>query len=85
MKKIQIIGNITRDAEVKTFEGGRSVINFDVAVNEQYKSKDGEKVKKVSYIKCAVWRDSTAIVPPRAQLLPLRRQSITNDVVRAAF
>jgi len=61
MKKISIIGNVTKDAEVRNFEGGRSVINFDVAVNERYKDKSGQKVERTSFIRCAMWRDNTDI------------------------
>ncbi len=61
MRKIQVIGNVTRDAEVRTLDGGRSVINFDLACNERYKDKNGEKRDRVYYIKCAIWRESTRI------------------------
>lgn len=61
MRKIQVIGNVTRDAEIKQFDGGRSVINFDLACNERYKDRNGQKVEKVYYIKCAVWRENTNI------------------------
>jgi single-strand DNA-binding protein len=61
MKKISIIGNVTRDAEIKQFDGGRSVINFDVAVNERYKDKNGQKIEHTSFIRCAMWRDNADI------------------------
>jgi len=61
MKKISIIGNVTKDAEVRAFEGGRSVINFDVAVNERFKDRNGQKQERTSYIRCAMWREVTTI------------------------
>ena len=61
MKKISIIGNVTKDAEVRAFEGGRSVINFDVAVNERFKDKNGQKQERTSYVRCAMWREVTTI------------------------
>ena len=61
MKKISIIGNITKDAEVRSFEGNKSVINFDVAVNERFKDKNGQKVERTSFIRCAMWRENTSI------------------------
>lgn len=61
MKKIQIIGNVTKDAEVRSVSGSKSVINFDVAVNERWKDRNGVKQERVSYIRCALWRDNTAI------------------------
>lgn len=56
MKKIQIIGNVTRDAVIKEV-GFKKVINFSVAVNERY-IKDGQKQEKVSYYNCAVCKDN---------------------------
>ena len=56
MNKHQFIGNITKDAEIKNFESGRSVINFSVAVNERW-MKNGEKQEKTHFFKCALWKD----------------------------
>lgn len=61
MRKIQAIGNVTRDAEVRHLEGGRSVINFDIACSERWTDKSGTKQTKTYYIKCVMWRDSTTI------------------------
>ena len=61
MKKISIIGNVTKDAEIRRFEGGRSVINFDVAVNERYKDRNGQKAERTTYVRCAMWRENTSI------------------------
>jgi single-strand DNA-binding protein len=58
MNKIQVIGNITRDAVIKE-TNGRKVINFSVAVNENYKDKDGNKVEKAVYYNCAIWKESS--------------------------
>lgn len=61
MRKITIIGNVTKDAEVRHFENSRSAINFDVAVNERYKDRSGQKVENVHFIRCVMWRDNTEI------------------------
>ena len=63
MNKHQFIGNITKDAEVRQFEGGRSVINFSCAVNERWKDKNGQKQEKTYFFKCALWREHTTIAP----------------------
>jgi single-strand DNA-binding protein len=61
MRKFQIIGNLTRDAEVKQISPQRSVINFDVAVNERWRDSQGNKQERTSYVQCALWRDQTTI------------------------
>lgn len=60
MKKITIIGNITRDAEIRDFSN-RKAINFSVAVNESYKDSSGTKVEKSSFFNCTLWRENTTI------------------------
>lgn len=60
MKKITLIGNITRDSEIKDFSN-RKAINFSVAVNESYKDSSGNKVEKSSFFNCTIWRENTSI------------------------
>jgi single-strand DNA-binding protein len=48
MNKAIIMGNLTRDPELRYLPSGKPVCNFSVAVNDRYK-KDGEQVENVSY------------------------------------
>lgn len=50
-----IIGRITKDAVVNTLEDERKVVNFSIAVNDNYKPKGGEAVKLTTYFNCAYW------------------------------
>jgi single-strand DNA-binding protein len=50
VNKCFYIGNLTRDMEVKDFDGGGKVGNTAVAVNESYKAKDGTKKEIVTFI-----------------------------------
>ena len=43
--KVQLIGNVGNDPEIKTFDGGRKLANFTLATNESYKNDKGEKVE----------------------------------------
>jgi single-strand DNA-binding protein len=58
MVKMQIIGNLTKDAVLNNVSG-RSVINMTIAHNE--KTKEGNS--KTIYVDCAYWTDKTAIMP----------------------
>lgn len=50
--KVQIIGNLTNDPELKTIPTtGTSVVNFSVATNEYYTDKNGEKKEKTEFHK----------------------------------
>lgn len=53
--KAIIMGNLTRDPEMRTTPGGASVCSFTVAVNRTYKDGSGENVDSVSFIDCSAW------------------------------
>jgi single-strand DNA-binding protein len=61
---MNIIGRVTKDAEVRTLSNNRQVVNFSVATNESYKSKQGERVEQTTYFDCAYW-----ISPKVAEIL----------------
>jgi len=48
MKQILITGNLTRDAEIRTTQGGDNVCSFSVAVNDY-------KTKEPYYFECSYW------------------------------
>jgi len=60
MNRLEIIGHIGNDAEIKDL-GTNQVINFSVAVSESYTNKQNEKVTTTMWFECAKWGNSTAI------------------------
>jgi single-strand DNA-binding protein len=57
MKRLTILGNLTKDAIVREFpEKSQCVINFSVAVDDGYKDRTGEWIKRTSYFDCSMWR-----------------------------
>ena len=44
-----IVGNLTRDPEIKQLPNGNMVADFSVATNRSYKNQQGEKVDKVEF------------------------------------
>lgn len=60
MRRIEVIGNLTKDAEIKNVSG-KNLITFTVAVNEKYKDKTGTQVDKAHYFDCSLWRDETHV------------------------
>jgi single-strand DNA-binding protein len=59
MNRLEIIGHIGQDAEVKDL-GQNQVINFSVAVSESY-LKDNEKKTITTWFECARWGNNTQI------------------------
>ena len=42
MNKVLLVGRLTKDPEVRTMTSGNSVANFSIAVNRNFKNKDGQ-------------------------------------------
>ena len=53
--KAIIVGNLTRDPELRTTPSGSSVCSFSVAVNRVYRDASGEQKEDVSFIDCSAW------------------------------
>lgn len=62
MQKTIIIGNLTKDPELKSISGDKKVCNFSVAVNIGY----GDS-KSVEYYDCSAWNKSAEIISKYAE------------------
>ena len=49
LNKVQIIGNLARDVELRYTQSGLPVANMTVATNESYTDKEGNKVEKAEF------------------------------------
>ena len=52
--KVVLMGNITKTPEIKSV-GDTSVCNITIAINRNFKSKDGEDKKQVTFVDVACW------------------------------
>ena len=50
-----IVGRITRNAEINTLRNDKQVVNFSVAINDSYKTKQGERKEQTTYYNCSYW------------------------------
>ena len=53
--KVLLMGNLTRDPELRYIPSGAAVTSFDLAVNRIYTTQAGEKKKDVCFIRIIVW------------------------------
>lgn len=53
MNKVMLIGNLTKDPDVRTTAGGASVTTLSIAVNRRFKDKSGERV--TDYFRVVTW------------------------------
>ena len=62
LNKAMIIGNLTRDPEVRTTPQGTSVASFGVATNFVWKDASGQKQEKAEFHNVVAWRKLADII-----------------------
>ena len=60
--KVQLIGHVGNDPEVKNLEGGKKVANLNIATNEHYKNEKGEKVEQTEWHRAIAWGKTAEII-----------------------
>lgn len=56
LNQVLIIGNLTRDAELRYTPSGSAVTRFSVAVNERFTGRNGEQ-ERTHFVDVNVWRE----------------------------
>jgi single-strand DNA-binding protein len=60
--KVILMGNLTRDVEMRTTPSGQSVANFSLAVSRSWKGQDGQTQEQTSFINCVAWGKAGEII-----------------------
>ena len=55
LNKVMLIGNLTRDPEVKYTPKGTAVAEIAIAINRNFTGADGQKKEEVTYIDVTLW------------------------------
>lgn len=55
LNRVILIGNLTRDPELRFTPSGSQVAGFGLAVNRTYTNKQGERVENVDFFNIVVW------------------------------
>lgn len=58
LNRVFLMGNLTRDPELKYIPSGSAVVTLGLAVNRFYTGSDDEKKEDVSYFNVVVWNKS---------------------------
>lgn len=53
--KVQLIGHVGQEPEIKIFDGGKKVANITIATNESYTNNKGEKVENTEWHRITAW------------------------------
>jgi len=59
--KVQLIGHLGANPEVKNLEGGKTLARFSIATNDTYKNAKGEKVEDTQWHNVVTWGKTAEI------------------------
>lgn len=54
--QITVVGNLTREPELRYTPSGAAVVKFGIAVNRFYTNRSGEKVEQTDFFTVNAWR-----------------------------
>jgi single-strand DNA-binding protein len=60
--KVQLIGHVGQEPEIKTFDGEKKVANITIATNDYYTNDKGEKVEQTEWHRVAAWGKLAEII-----------------------
>lgn len=60
--RVQLIGNVGNDPEVKTLENGRKLAYLSIATNDKYTNDKGEKVEQTEWHRITAWGKTAEII-----------------------
>jgi single-strand DNA-binding protein len=53
--RVQLIGNLGMDPEVKKFDNGRTMAKFSLATSQSYTNAQGEKIQDTQWHNLVLW------------------------------
>ena len=60
LNKIVLMGRLTADPELKRTNSGTAVTSFTIAVDRDFKSRNGEK--ETDFVNCVAWRSTAEFI-----------------------
>lgn len=55
MNTVQILGNLTRDPEIRYTQSGKAVATFNVAASNTFVDSNNETKEQTAFINCVAW------------------------------
>jgi single-strand DNA-binding protein len=62
LNKVMIIGNLTRDPEIKTTPNGAQVASFSIATSQVWTDQNGQKQERTEFHNIVAWRKLAEII-----------------------
>jgi len=60
--RVQLIGNVGNDPEIKTLENGKKLAHLTIATNDHYTNDKGQKVEQTEWHRVTAWGKTAEII-----------------------
>ena len=60
--RVQLIGNVGNNPEIKTLESGKKVAHLTIATNDVYRNDKGYKVEQTEWHRVTAWGKTAEII-----------------------
>jgi single-strand DNA-binding protein len=60
--KVQLIGNLGQDPEIRTFDNGKAVARFSLATTDSYRDAEGKKITETQWHNLIAWGNLAKII-----------------------
>lgn len=72
VNKVILMGNLTRDVDLRNLPNGTPVGQFGLAINRKWKDQGGEQREEVTFVDCEAWgKSAEALAKYTAKGAPL--------------
>jgi len=62
VNKVFLMGNLTRDVELKYTPSNQPVATFGLAMNRRYRTRDGENREETTFVDCEAWARTAEVM-----------------------
>lgn len=60
--RVILMGNLTRDPEVKHLQGKSCVLSFSIGINKKFRDLNGELQDRASFPNCVAWNNTAKFI-----------------------
>ena len=60
--RVVLVGNLTRDPELRSIPSGMSVLDVGIAVNDRRKDANGNWIEEATFVDVTVWGRSAEVL-----------------------
>ena len=60
--RVQLIGNVGNDPEIKNLDGGKKLASLSIATNESYTNDKGERIEQTEWHRVTAWGKTAEII-----------------------